>query len=273
MRDFLLNTRELLDRGALAFLREEGETHGLFPVHEMFFDDRIKLACFTDGKRPIGEAVPAYSLDETCAVAKSILRRIRDLEGCREISLENVVWDRDSIYLDDQGQVWLICLPAVVPEETKNSLIYAKRVYALLQDMVSRKEDGDIVARQILHQQENDFENWAALENALDRRAPKEDESLILKSINTPEVLTFRIRHEIFRIGSDPTEADGLIMGTETISPLHAEIGWNDISFYVRDLESENGTFVNNQQIAPGMEVPIGEGTVLRFAEYTFNVE
>ncbi len=273
MRDFFLNAEEQLDREAYGFLREEGEHFGVFPCFGIHYNSRIKLACFTEEYRTLGEVLPELSLDEVCDVSKAILRRIKALEGRPEVSLENVIWDQDSIYLDKAKHVYLICLPAVVPEESLNSLIYVRRVYALLQDIILQKEGGELVCRQIRHQQEKNFENWDTLENALDRRTPEEDESLTLKSINTPDVLTFHIRHELFRIGSDPAEADGLILGLDSISPVHAEIGWNEISFYIRDLDSENGTYVNNQRLRPGMEVPIGEGTVLRFAEYTFNVE
>ena len=273
MRDFFLNTEEQLDRTAYEFMKESGEEFGLFACSEVHYNSRIKLACFTDGFRPLDEVLPSLTLDDVCKVSKSILHRIKALDMCGCVSLENIIWDKESVYLDEKRRVRLICLPAVVPEESVHSQIYAKRVYALLQEIISQKEGGDLVCRQIRHQQENKFENWDALENALDRRTPEEDESLVLKSINTPDVLTFRVNHEVFRIGTDPAEVDGLIRGLETISPVHAEIGWNEISFYVKDLNSENGTFVNNQRLRPGMEVPIGEGTVLRFGEYTFNVE
>ena len=273
MREFLLNSEEQLDRDAVSFLREEGEDYGLFPCSWVYFNDRIKVVCFADAYRTLVEVLPEMNLDETCETAKGILRRIRALENTDRISLENVVWDQESIYLSERNQISLLCLPAVVPEDSRQSQIYVKRVYALLLEIISRKEGGDIVCRQIIHQQDTAPEDWVALENALDRRAPKEDESLILKSINTPDVLTFHIRHELFRIGTDPAEVDGLIQGVETISPVHAEIGWNEISFYIRDLNSEGGTFVNNHQIMPGIEVPIGEGTVLRFADCTFSVE
>lgn len=273
MRDFFLNAEEQLDREAYDFLKQEGEEYGLFACSCVHYNNRIKLACFTDGYQPLSEVLPSLSLDDVCHVSKAVLRRVKELEVCSSVSLENVIWDQESIYLNEKKQVRLICLPAVVPEESANSQIYAKRVYALLQEIISGKEGGDLVCRQILHQQEKNFENWDVLENALDRRTPEEDESLVLKSINTPDVLTFRVHHELFRIGTDPAEVDGLIRGLDSISPLHAEIGWNEINFYVKDLNSENGTFVNNQRIEPGMEVPIGEGTVLRFAEYTFNVE
>ena len=273
MREFLLNSKEQLDEEAVAFLRESGETYGFFPCSWVYYNTRIKVTCFPDGHRSLHEVLPELDLDATCEVAKSIVRRIREIEHAHSISLENVVWDQDSIYLDERRQVRMICLPAVVLEDALHNQIYGKRVYALLQEIISKKPDGDIVCRQISHMQETMPEDWEALESALDRRMPKEDEVLILKSINTPKTQTFYVRREMFRIGSDPAEVDGLIQGVETVSPLHAEIGWNEINFYVRDLHSENGTFVNNQQITPMIEVPIGEGTVLRFAECTFNVE
>ena len=273
MREFLLNSEEILDKEALAFLKEKGGEYGLFPCSWAYYNSRVKLVCFTDGVRPLTEMLPELSLDAVCDVGKGILRRLKALESVPEISLENVIWDQESIYLDERMRVCLICLPARLPQDSLQSQIYVKRVYALLQEIISRKEGGDIVCRQIAHQQESDCENWDTLETALSRRVPEEDEYLLLKSINTPDVLTFRVPHEAFRIGTDPAEVDGLIQGVEKVSPVHAEIGWNEISFYIRDLGSENGTFVNNQQIQPGIDVPIGEGTVLRFADCTFNVE
>ena len=273
MREFLLNSEEQLDQNAVRFLKEEGQEVGLFPCHWIRFNNRIKVTCFPDGCRSLQEMLPEMNLDQTCAVAKSILRRVRELERCSAISPENIVWDRESVYVDEQGQVHMICLPAVVMEDALHNQIYGKRIYALLQEIIHSKEDGELVCRQIRHTQEMAPEDWDALETALDRRAPKQDEVLVLKSINTPNTLTFYVRHGLFRIGTDPAEVDGWIRGVESVSPVHAEIGWNEINFYVRDLRSENGTFVNNQRITPGVEVPIGEGTVLRFAEYTFNVE
>ena len=54
---------------------------------------------------------------------------------------------------------------------------------------------------------------------------------------------------------------------------VHAEIGWNDISFYVKDLGSEYGTFVNDTRIAPDTPVPIGKGSIVRFGNFAFRVE
>ena len=272
MREFLLNSGELLDRNALAFL-ENGEIWGLLPCHCVRFNEKVKLAYFTEGYTCLGRQIPHMSLDEICFVEQKLLDRIRMLEGRMEISLENLVWDVDGIYLDGQERVFCLCLPAVVPESSLTSQIYLKRVYALLEEMVEHIPGGDEVCRQIEFQKEKDFGNWQSLKEALMRRAPMEDETLTLKSVNTPQPLNFQVGHAEFTIGSDQEQADGWIPGMSTVSPLHAVVGWNDICFYVMDLGSANGTFLNGQRIAPMAQIPIGKGSILKFADCTFSVE
>ena len=139
MREFLLNSERLLDKDAFHFL-ENGEEKGLIPCDWIRFNDRIKLVYFTDSYENLGERLPQMSLDEICGVGKALLDRIKGLEGKHSISLENLVWDVDSIYLDGKGRVYGLCLPAVLPEESLNSQIYMKRVYAILEEMLEHTE-------------------------------------------------------------------------------------------------------------------------------------
>ena len=273
MREFLLNSEQLLDKEALAFLRKEGREHGLIPCEWIRFNRRVKLAFFVDDVQPLSEVLSDMNMNECCEAAKGILRRVRALEKQGDISLENIVWDIDSVYLDGNRRVFLLCLPAVIPQDMLFSDIYKKRLYALVEDIISGREDSRIVTRQIDYEKGKAFGDWNRLERALERRTPEEDEMLILKGINTSDPLTFRVGHETFRIGSDEGDVSGYINDEDSVSPLHAVIGWNEINFYVKDMGSEKGTFVNNRPIVPYLEIPIGQGSVLRFGDYTFNVE
>lgn len=275
MREFLLN-EEMLDREAADFIDSDGEEYGLLPVCWVHYNERVKVACFTDGYTPLSEKLPGLNLDQTCSMAKRILGHASDLRDAAVISLENVLWDPDSIYIDEtEKDVRLICVPALVPPESENSAIYAKRLYTMIEDMVSVKDESGFICRQIDYQKSKNFGDWRGLMDTLNLREMNgESESQItLRGINTPDPCVFTVRQDTFRIGSDPGEADGRINDTDRIDPVQAIIGWNGINYYVVDTGSENGTFVNDQRITPHMEIPIGEGTVLRFADYTFNVE
>lgn len=275
MREFLLN-EQLMDRATADFINEDGEEYGLFPVCWVHYNERVKVACFTDGCTPLSEKLPGLNLDQTCSVAKRILIHASDLRDAAVVSLENVLWDPDSIYIDEvQKDVRLICVPALVPPESENSVIYARRLYTLIEDIISVKDESGFICRQIDYQKSKNFGDWRGLMDTLDLRDMRnETESqIILRGINTPEPCVFTVRQDTFRIGSDPGEAEGTINDTEKIDPVHATIGWNGINYFVVDAGSENGTYVNDQRITPHMEIPIGEGTVLRFGDYTFNVE
>lgn len=272
MREFTLNTAELLDEDALEQMRRQTDT-GLLPCKCVRYNNRIRLVFYPEDILALSERLPGLSLEETCRIAENMLEKTQRMLQFPELSPENVIWDADSIYVNDALETFFIRLPAVVPEEVLKGGVYAKRLYALLEDMFQQAPRGEEVVRQIGYQKEKSFGDWTSLAKALRRRTPEEYEVLVLRSVNTPRPLTFRIGHDSFLIGSETGEADGLILGVDGIEGRHAVIGWNGICYCVRDLGSGKGTFVNDQRIVPGAEVPIGQGTVLRFADCTFTAE
>lgn len=270
MRDFLFHSEELLDKNALLFLEKES-IPGILPCRWVRWNSMIQLVYFTDNLTPLSQQIDEMTIDELRGVGKDIIDYIKAIEEQMDLSPENIVWDTDSIYLDEDGQVYLICLPAVIPVESLESKIYVKRLYSVLNDIFMRSADGDFVCRQIEAQRKKDTENWDELKDAIDREEPSDAEALTLRSINAPDPVEFIVEHADFIIGSDET-VDGYL-DLPGISAEHALIGWNEISFYVRDLCSESGTYLNDVQIQPEIDVPLGSGSILKFGDYTFNVE
>lgn len=270
MRDFLFHSEELLDKNALDFLEKEN-IPGILPCRWVRWNNMIQLVYFTDNLVSLSQKIDELSLYELRDIGKDIVDYIKAIEKQMDLSPENIVWDTDSIYLDEDGQVYLICLPAVIPVESLESKIYVKRLYSVLNDIFMRSADGDFVCRQIEAQRKKDTENWDELKDAIDREEPKDVEKLVLRSINAPDPVEFTIEHADFIIGSDET-VDGYL-ALPGIDPEHALVGWNEISFYVRDLGSETGTYLNDVQIQPEIDIPLGSGSILKFGDYTFNVE
>ena len=270
MRDFFFHSEELLDKNALAFMESES-VPGILPCRWVRWNSMIQLVYFTDNLVPLSECASGMTLDELRDIGKDIIDYVKALEARMDISLENVVWDTDSIYVDEECQAYLICLPAVISSESLESKIYVKRLYSVLNDIFMYNSDGEFVCRQIEAQREKNIAGWDELKEAVDRRETDTDETLVLRSINAPESIVFEIPQSDFIIGSGEN-ADGR---TELpgIADEHVLIGWNEISFFVRDFGSENGTYLNDVRIQPETDVPIGSGSVLKFGDYTFNVE
>lgn len=68
------------------------------------------------------------------------------------------------------------------------------------------------------------------------------------------------------RIGSSPE--NDIVYNSQRVSGRHAEIAvLNNGDILLKDKDSTNGTFVNNQPIQPGVWVPIRRGDLVRFAD------
>jgi len=69
----------------------------------------------------------------------------------------------------------------------------------------------------------------------------------------------------VHTIGRAPDST--LVIGHNRVSARHAEIRWDGRRWLLRDLGSRNGTWHNDQRIAPGQLVPLSFRDRLRFAD------
>src|SRR5690242_17902716 len=75
------------------------------------------------------------------------------------------------------------------------------------------------------------------------------------------------------RIGRAPDNT--LVINDPQSSSHHAEIapGFDGNSYQITDLNSTNGTFVNEQRLPPNMPRPLTSGDVIRIGNTNFNYE
>jgi pSer/pThr/pTyr-binding forkhead associated (FHA) protein len=69
---------------------------------------------------------------------------------------------------------------------------------------------------------------------------------------------SFDLKTDIVYVGRSPE--NHIQMKDKFISRKHIKISMKGDKYFVEDLESKNGTFVNGQQIRPGVEHEVGEG-------------
>lgn len=89
-------------------------------------------------------------------------------------------------------------------------------------------------------------------------------EGLTLKSCDS-EYPDFHIRGESFLIGKQKEHVDGCIP-VPTISRIHARITCTDSVYYIEDLNSTNGTWVDQTQLDPYEPFPLECGRKIKFA-------
>ena len=89
-----------------------------------------------------------------------------------------------------------------------------------------------------------------------------------LRRIKTGEVI--EVNQNSFVIGSVENSVDYCITGNTNISRKHACIMKFEDGYYLQDLDTTNGTFVNGMRVMSGRYVKISSGSVIRLAEEEF---
>jgi len=63
-----------------------------------------------------------------------------------------------------------------------------------------------------------------------------------------------------------------LILRDRYVSGQHARLRWDGVSWWVDDLNSTNGTYVNRQRVAPGVPAGLASGSVLQIGDLAFEM-
>lgn len=72
------------------------------------------------------------------------------------------------------------------------------------------------------------------------------------------------------RLGAGP--GNDVVLHDRYISGIHARLRWDGSGWWVEDLSSRNGTYVNRQLIPPGKAQPLPKGGVLEIGDMAFEV-
>lgn len=97
-------------------------------------------------------------------------------------------------------------------------------------------------------------------------------EPIVLKNPGEAVTYEFFISKEKYVIGKAKEQVDGFISFDKTISDTHCEIVWNNNQFYIKDLDSEYGTYVNNVRVIPGQAFPLNNGDKIQMSKHVFTV-
>ncbi|MBO6214728.1 MAG: FHA domain-containing protein [Lachnospiraceae bacterium] len=105
-----------------------------------------------------------------------------------------------------------------------------------------------------------------------DQKAPEENiccEGILIPETPGDKLSEIRITGERFSIGSKAEENDALI-AAPSISRHHALITLRDGSYYLEDMNSTNGTYVNDRMLSYHEAVRLGPSDRIRFANLSY---
>ncbi|MDS0524366.1 FHA domain-containing protein [Clostridium sp. SHJSY1] len=96
--------------------------------------------------------------------------------------------------------------------------------------------------------------------------------ALVLKRINTSVPLSFVISKKEYAIGSNKYMVDGII-DNKAVSRLHCIVTVKNDEYYIQDVDSKNGTFVNSIKLQKNVMTKINVGDKISIANCDFLVK
>ncbi|GAA6407278.1 hypothetical protein K040078D81_13950 [Blautia hominis] len=95
------------------------------------------------------------------------------------------------------------------------------------------------------------------------------NEAYLVRQSNNERVI---IKKSLFRIGKEKSKVD-YCLDNNSVSRVHAELRCIDDTFYIKDISSTNGTYINSERIEANKLYKIVHGDFIRIAneEFVFN--
>lgn len=96
--------------------------------------------------------------------------------------------------------------------------------------------------------------------------------NLRIVAMNSPTRVEVEVNKNNFVIGKNKAAVDGVISFNKMISRVHCRVTEENGIYMVTDLQSANGTYVNNARLQPNQPYTIKHGDVIRLANSDFQV-
>ncbi|MBR2401425.1 MAG: FHA domain-containing protein [Lachnospiraceae bacterium] len=260
------------------------EKGSLLPCYKVLYNGKTKLSYFVGESVPIKNVLGELTDDYVEIVIRNLIRAFEEVRGNGFLNTEFIDNRLERVYVEKNTYVVkLVYLPLNMTsfgnaDSTENVLRTQlikvlqeirmadspriKNIVGLLKDV--NLSLSDIASRLGVLSKADSYVQPPVVERKAEPVMRSSSGQLQLATPNGAFAIV--INKEEFIIGKSREKADGVIEGNPAISRVHCKIVSRDNSYFVVDMGSANGTFVNNQKIEPNRMVAISEGTRLKLA-------
>lgn len=276
-----------------------GSHRGLLPCTQVRFNGQLKLIYLTKEYRRLEKILPTVSQEGFLKIMASLIETLLDLRENTFLKCGSLEFAADRIFVDHMTkEVYLIYLPLMddsVGTEwfefdamlRANMADWCGRLATLPEERVRnfyiKLKDHRTSLRDILTylRSENPEEGEKAEEPEMEKETPPADHKeeqpktlrLVLRGISPGQAAEFHISSDGFILGRSPYRADGQISGNLRVGNVHCRVLKRGELFFVEDLQSRNGTFINGNKLNPGEKRPIKKGDILKLADCSFRAD
>lgn len=260
------------------------EGNGLLRCAHLLYNGNIKLIYFTAGKSSLKSLLPEMDSRLFLVVMASLLKVVLEIKGNGFLSCSNLELEADKIFIDTvTWSVSLIYLPVKSAQEAYE--LFERRFRQQLSKLISSQPMLRTERVEGVFTAVSDFSlsldglyrqvcKACELTEGSESRSgpPVEQPQMQILSTDPGSGVSIVIQKKEFVLGKNPAAVDGAITFNPAISRIHCRILWKNNTYYIEDMDSANGTYVNGSPIFPHQMWEIKDGDVIRLANSDFLV-
>ncbi|MDY5912421.1 MAG: FHA domain-containing protein [Inconstantimicrobium porci] len=275
-RDFLLTDYKVL----------QNQSNSEFvKCMKIMYNGRIGISYICCSYKPFAFLLQEMNGDSFLVTVMNIIKDIVDVKKNGFLSCENIDISLDKIFVEPKTlKVHLVYIPTAqknmadftnIEDELRTSLVkIIHDNYKIQNDKVMKfKEDltnGMVSLEDIISGMKDVNMSAGSYRTAM--HTGSADSVMKIISINDPRHCVMVVDKTEYRIGKNPSLADGVISFNKAISRLHCKITNISGKYYISDLNSSNGTYVNRKKVQPDTPQLLQDGDIIRLANSDFKI-
>lgn len=244
----------------------------------MKYNGRDELYYLTAGMKNFLDVFLSSGPDNAANLTAALLKSVIELKNVGFLSCANIDAALNKCYVDfHTNRVRLIYLPVDCPfypdeltfeNEIRSALV--RRIDELAGSSPKLAKMRQYLINATLSLQDI-INGGGGSSLSTPETPPVKEHMLILSAINAPVPLQLVVDRSEYRIGKNPG-MDGVVTFNKFIGRTHCMILKNGSAFSVVDLNSKNGTFLNQNRLSPQQPYSLKNGDILRLANSDFQI-
>lgn len=253
------------------------ELSGLIGCSRLRYNGRLKLVYHSGDMQPLSATIKTIDAQRLLPVLKDAADTALNVKSSGFLQCGNLVIGPDSLFMDaENGKAGLIYLPVSAADAESSASAFQDRLKELAEYIGEQRPE---LAEGAIGALSRKLAGGLTLEETaefLGLLASSDTENgqpcIEIRALNAPYALSLRVNRPEYVIGKSVMGVDGTIGFNSAISRVHCKISLVDGAFYVTDLGSVNGTYVNHIRVTDANALPLRDGDILTLANSDFAV-
>lgn len=253
---------------------------------KMLFNGQTELYYFSEGLKPFSSLIQTVDAERFLIILRNLFGAIISVQSNGFLTCRNINASFERIYIEPNTyKVHLVYIPqkehlfdddTAFENEVRTSLI---KMISVLESLSTPKmmqvsadlQNGTLNVEKLYAKLNGKSvpNQFASNNTGRDIKKPDLAKRLRLVAMNAPERFEIVVNKDNFTIGTKDTN-DAVIHYSKAISRTHCKVTGGRGQYWITDLKSSNGTFINKKRLQPNQPYELKSGDIVQMANLDF---